>query len=193
MVSSRTPSGLHPFPSQTSLGPDRSVDIPNVFFLNANLIGGQSVPGFRMKGLNLSASRGFSSFALIQPNEYAQLISASNVKLGGRRGDAFFAWFTPEPSHIDNVAVEELMKRGMVTPEFVAAVMAIDLETPIMSDDRASLHALIPDSYQYAPLSQGSDFLQSSRHPDAVSGRCSSLRGRRPARGKRPGGTARNR
>ena len=179
LVSSRTKTGLHPLPIVTSTGPSHPVDIPNTHFLNANLIGGQSVPGFQMRGLGISAARGFSSRAIVQPAEYRKLVNDSGIRLGGRAGDAFFGWFGPEASHIDNFTVEAMMKRGILTPQFVAAVLLVDLETPVMSDDRASLlDALFPQQpppaatpptpFKYSPLPQGINFLSGNRHPDSL-------------------------
>lgn len=167
-ISSRVPSGLHPFPRKVDVGPDRKVPIPNSFFLNANLIGGQSIPGFEMNGLKITGSQSFSSFATVSADEYKKLIEDSNVSLGGKRGDAFFAWFGPEPSLIDSVAVDELVRAGILTPEFVAAVLAVDLETPVLSAKREELLELVPDQFLFQPLVTGANPLTSDRHPDAL-------------------------
>ena len=159
-------SGLHPFPAITTDGPAQNVKIPNSFFLNANLISGGT--SLQYKGLEIRDSQRFDDMAELTPAEYKDLVIQSQVKLGGRKpGDAAFAWFVPEPSHIDNDLVDRLMQQGIVTPEFVSAVMAIDLETPILSEKRQKLLDLIPDEFRFKPLN-GADPLTTKRHPDEL-------------------------
>ncbi|WP_416666010.1 hypothetical protein [Egbenema bharatensis] len=159
-------SGLHPLPAITTDGPTENVKIPNSFFLNANLISGHRGLGYR--GLGISDGQTFTGITELTPDEYKDLIIQSEVKLGGRTGDAVFAWLVPEPSHIDNDWVDRLMRQGIVTPEFVAAVMAIDLENPVLSEQRQQLLDLIPDQFQFKPLDNGADFLTTKRHPDEL-------------------------
>ncbi|MGF1516170.1 MAG: hypothetical protein ACFB5Z_21075 [Elainellaceae cyanobacterium] len=159
-------SGLHPFPEVNTDGPTQPVQIPNSFFLNANLVGGSRILNY--KGLGVSEAQTFSSTAELSPEEYKNLIVGSQTKLGDiAPGDAVFAWLVPEPSHIDNDLVDRLMRQGIVTPEFVAAVAAIDLENPVLSKDREALLDLIPDSFRFKPL-EGADPLKAKRHPDEL-------------------------
>ena len=159
-------SGLHPFPTITTDGPFRNVKIPSSFFLNANLISGGTALGY--KGLGIRDSQTFDDIAELTPDEYKDLVIQKEVRLGGRQpGDTVFAWLVPEPSHIDNDLVDQLMRRGIVTPEFVAAVMAIDLETPILSGKRQQLLDLIPNEFRFKPLN-GADPLTTQRHPDEL-------------------------
>jgi hypothetical protein len=162
----RIHSGLHPFPKVTINGPSKNVKIPNSFFLNANLISGDTPLNY--KGLKIRDSQTFSNIAELTPDEYKDLVIQSQVTLGGRKpGDTVFAWLVPEPSHIDNDLVDRLMQQGVVTPEFVAAVMAIDLETPILSEKRQKLLDLIPNEFRFKPLN-GADPLTTKRHPDEL-------------------------
>lgn len=162
----RVLSGLHPFPAITSNGPAQDVKIPNSFFLNANLISGGTP--LQYKGLEIRDSQTFDDIADLTPDEYKDLVIQSQTKLGGREpGDAAFAWFVPEPSHIDNDMVDQLMQRGIVTSEFVSAVMTIDLETPILSKKRQKLLDLIPNEFRFKPLN-GADSLIEKRHPDEL-------------------------
>lgn len=159
-------SGLHPFPVITTDGPAENVKIPNSFFLNANLISGGTP--LQYKGLEIRDSQTFDDVAELTSNEYKDLVIQSQVKLGGSKpGDAAFAWLVPEPSHIDNDLVDRLMQQGIVTPEFVSAVMAIDLETPILSEKRQKLLDLIPNEFRFKPLN-GADPLTTKRHPDEL-------------------------
>ncbi|MEP0909912.1 hypothetical protein NDI45_03130 [Leptolyngbya sp. GB1-A1] len=174
----RPQSGLHPFPTITTDGPSQNVKIPNSFFLNANLMSGSVVPP--LKGLEIRdrqtfddvaelTPQTFDDVAELTPNEYKDLIVQSQTKLGGRQpGDAVFAWLVPEPSYIDNDLIDKLMRQGVVTPEFVSAVMAIDLENPILSEKRQKLLDLIPDEFRFKPLDAGDDPLTVKRHPDEL-------------------------
>lgn len=151
---------LHPFSNAPTVGPDKAVEIPTSFFLNANLISaiepGQNLEKEVMK---------FREFT-VQPDEYKQLVTNSGVQVNGQKpGDADFAWLVPERSHIDNNMIEQLMQQGIVTPQFVASVMAIDLETPILSE-REALLQFIPDQFRFQPIDGGTDLLNVKRHPD---------------------------
>ncbi|MBD0305881.1 MAG: hypothetical protein ICV76_04935 [Nitrospiraceae bacterium] len=58
--------------------------------------------------------------------------------------------------------------RGIVTPEFVAAVVSIDLETPILSNDRASLLKFVPTNFPFQPMPIEGTPLSVKRHPDLL-------------------------
>jgi hypothetical protein len=157
-------SGLHPFPAPTAVGPVSEVNVPNSFFLNSNLMRGGGP--LQYTGLEISESLSFNSTAVLAPAEYRDLVIQSQPRLGDQSpADTVFAWFVPEPSHIDNDLVDQLMQRGILTPEFVAAVLAIDLDTPILSQKRRELLNLIPDEFRFLPLNGGDPF-RPSRHPD---------------------------
>lgn len=152
---------LHPFSDAPTEGTSKAVKIPESFFLNANLIS-DTPPGLDM-AREVQAFREFT----VQPEEYKQLLTNSGVQVNGQKpGDADFAWLVPEPSHIDNNMVEQLMQQGIVTPQFVAAVMAIDLETPILSKEREALLQFIPEQFRFQPLDGGANPLSLKRHPD---------------------------
>ncbi|KAF3885126.1 MULTISPECIES: hypothetical protein [Nostocales] len=165
LISSNQQVGnLHPFASTPTPGPFADVQIPNTFFLNANLIGGNS-PSIS-QGLGISESLNFSNLAKVKPEEYRQLLAQSGVRLDGKPGDANFAWFVPEASHVDNSAIAQLMNKGVMTPEFVAAVMAVDLETPVFSEKRQELLQFIPEQFSFQPLQTGTNPLSVKRFPD---------------------------
>ena len=148
-VSSDQLSGMHPLAPHEPGKPPGDVLIPNSFFLNANLIAGGGLTGYQ--GLEISEARDFSNVATINPDEYKRLIDEFKPKLAGRLGDANFAWFVPEPSQMDNSMVDRLMRRDILTPRFVAAALAIDLEHPVFSAARESLLRFIPDEFEFAP------------------------------------------
>jgi hypothetical protein len=163
IASSITKSNMHPFPALSNRGPDVPVEIPDTFFLNANLISGGTVAGYR--GLRIRESQSFRETAKVEPAEYRDLVQRSGLRLGGRAGDTGFAWFVPEPSHVDNSMIDRLMARGVITAEFVAAALGVDLENPILSEKRASLLRFVPDSFRSRLLGPGEE-PPADRHPD---------------------------
>lgn len=143
-------SGAHP------IGPLPGVSgefrIPASFFLNSNLIGGGGPAGY--KGLGLASARGFSerAEASLKLSEYKSAVTRLGLRILGGAGDANFAWFVPEASHIDNDTVDRLIDRGIVPGQFVAAALAIDLRNPVLSDDRATLLRYIPSQFSFKPI-----------------------------------------
>lgn len=167
IISSKAKTGLHPFSPGESGAPSETVDIPPSLFLNANLIGGSDRPPSYV-GLGIKEAQSFRGFTLA-PAEYRKLVIDSGIQLGRiKPGDADFAWLGPEPSHIDNDLVDRLLRRGLVTPEFVAAVLSVDLETPILSQRRERLWRFLPESYTFMPLDLTANPLAVKRHPDAL-------------------------
>ncbi len=74
-------------------------------------------------------------------------------------GDTHFAWFAPEQGFVATHWIEVLVENKLLSPAFVAAVAATDLETPIFSDKRASLLKFVPQSFTATP---------GEPHPDAL-------------------------
>jgi hypothetical protein len=162
IASSKDFSGLHPFPAKGN-GPAVPLDPPDTFFLNANLLAGGGPTQYQ--GLGISEARSFGSLLKITPAEYKKLIDDSGVAFGTAKGDANFAWFVPEASHSDNHLVDSLIKRGVVTPQFVAAALAVDLETPVFSTRTPVLLKFIPATFRFKP--RNSDDIPAA-HPDAL-------------------------
>jgi hypothetical protein len=161
LISARRKSGLHPIGEALTSGPSTEVIIPNSFFLNAALITGGGIHGYQ--GLQIPEANAFEFFAKIQPQEYIALVRDRGLIIAGRPGDADFAWFGVEPSHIDNEMVDRLLRRGVMTPQFVAAALTIDLESPVFSDRRAALFRFMPDAWEFRdPL------VETTSHPDEL-------------------------
>lgn len=191
--SARQASNLFPFP-EAGPGPAEDVVIPATFLLNAHLLGGNGP--VRLAGLGLPEAQGFTAVEVaspdggspvrpfaVAPEEYARLVADSGQMLGLRPGDAGFAWFTPEASHIDNSMVDRLLRRGIVTPELVAAVAAIDLEAPIFSEERSALLDFVPESFRFQILGPG-EAPDPDRHPDDLTRQLvESLRAAEPEEG----------
>lgn len=160
LASAQQRSGMHPLSNLNLPGPSQEVRLPNSFFLNAGVIGG----GGGLNGLGITAATKFTEIAVVTANEYRDLIVNSGLRIrrnGGSSlpGDTDFAWLTPEASFIDSQWVDLLVERGAITKAFAAAVMAIDLEQPILSQSRASLLGFVPEDYRFGANPQ---------HPDAL-------------------------
>lgn len=61
----------------------------------------------------------------------------------GRR-DADHGWLTPVKAFSDTMAIESLIKQGLIDQEFVRDVLAVDLTNPFFSKARCSLLRLLP-------------------------------------------------
>lgn len=156
MISARQKSGLHAISGSTP-GPNQQVQIPAAFFLNAALLSGGSPANF--VGLGIVSGSNFAKLS-VAGADYASAVKSTGLRLGRSLGDADFAWLTPEPSHIDNDMVDRLLRRGVLSPQFVAAALSIDLENPVFSDERASLVRFIPNEFDFSPTTK--------QHPDSL-------------------------
>ncbi len=165
VISSSTFSGLHPFPAAgtAGTGPSEPVGVPDTFFLNANLLAGGGATAYQ--GLGIAQARSFANLLTIQPDEYRKLVNDSGTKLGGVAGDSSFAWFVPEASHSDNHMVDALIKRGLVTPQFAAAVLAVDIENPVFSVKTPALLRFVPAKFRFKPRTGDN---VAAPHPDAL-------------------------
>jgi hypothetical protein len=127
LASSDSLSPLHPF-SKPSSAPGRNILPPVSFFSNFSMIGTVDVFGE------------FLSVPELSSKDYAHLVTQTKTSLNGKQpGDANFAWFGPEPSHIDIDFVRQLVQQEIVPKAFVAAALAVDVENPVLSSDRAKL------------------------------------------------------
>lgn len=128
LMSSFANSDNHPFGQD--LPSNSQVDIPLSFFLNDTVLA---------QDLGISTFE-FADFSRLSDREYNEVVNRGKTTLAGQSpGDTHFAWFTPEASAIDNAYGRQLMEQGIVPQAFVAAVMAVDLETPVFSQQREAL------------------------------------------------------
>ena len=163
IISAGQGSGMHPLPAATTSGPGRPVTIPASFFLNANLLAGNGLLGY--EGLGVASAGDFGTLCSVRPDEYKQLVQSSGLQLlRSQPADAHFAWFVPEPSHVDNDLVDQLLRRGIISRAFAAAVLAVDLEHPLLSMERARLLPFVPNAWDFMPA-EGELV---STHPDAL-------------------------
>jgi hypothetical protein len=147
LVSASQESGLHPFSPLPQTGPSEPVRIPNSFFLAVHVL----------EAIGITEANQFQSVATIARAEYKSLIERSGLSLvraeppGNVRGDAQFAWFGPEPGFVASHWIKTLVDNKVLSPAFVAAVIAVDLETPIFSSRRPGLLAFIPEALTVTP------------------------------------------
>lgn len=153
LVSARQRSGLDPWGNSPS--PAQNILVPNSFFLNVGLIAGGGFGGYT--GLGIAAAKEFNSAAQVSKEEYGELVEDFALRLNQIKGrDALFAWFAPEHSHIDIDLIDRLLRRGVITPHFLAAALAVDLEEPLyLSDERAALLRFIPNEIEFIPVPAG--------------------------------------
>ncbi|MBM3736813.1 MAG: hypothetical protein FJW39_13605 [Acidobacteria bacterium] len=140
-------TNLHPIPNPVpnQAAPPVAIDVPDVFFLNANQFAGAGITGYQ--GLGLPEARKFDTLVKITPAEYRSLVRDIRTGFPDRRGDANFAWFVPEASHADNEMIDQILRRGIISREFAASVLAVDIENPVFSPRRARLLGLVPQSF----------------------------------------------
>jgi hypothetical protein len=127
LVSSRDLSSLHPF-SNPARSSGSAIGVPNSFFLNSKLLD------------NLNINADLSDVAFFNRKDYEHLLRQTKTTLNGQQpGDTNFAWLVPEAGFVDNDWVRQLMDQDIVPRAFVAAALAVDLENPVLSSDRAKL------------------------------------------------------
>jgi hypothetical protein len=155
LISSRNTSGIHPFGSAADFVPELDMQIPLSFFLNTQLIAGGGTGG--LGGLKLTDANAFSTFAKLSQQENKKLVEKFKLLLNGVRGDTHFGWFVPEAGFVENDLIDQALQLGVITPHFLAAVLAVDLEAPVFSIKRAELLKFVPDQFEFIPLGSGVD------------------------------------
>jgi hypothetical protein len=76
----------------------------------------------------------------------AALVSLnSSFPEGPKRRDADHGWLTPVKAFSDALAIDSLIKQGLIDQEFVSDVLAVDLTNPALSSSRCGLLRLLPN------------------------------------------------
>ncbi|MFN3428892.1 MAG: hypothetical protein ACK46X_02945 [Candidatus Sericytochromatia bacterium] len=105
------------------------VALPAAFFLDARLTGPQP-------GIPVTAAQYRSALAEVgsrfAPDE-------------ANREETRHAFVVPVRSAIDNMAIDGLVRRGLLDEELIADVLAVDATNPLHSKARASLLRFVPD------------------------------------------------
>jgi hypothetical protein len=139
-------SGLHPLSPDPQNGPEQPIIPPDSFFLQASFL----------EELGIDEATGVGSGATIARQDYKLFVSNEQLKIfaDGRppaAGDTNFAWFTPELGFAAVNWISMLHNRKILSPAFMAAVLAVDHKTPIFSERRKSLLDFIPESFRVSP------------------------------------------
>src|SRR5262245_1637158 len=156
LYSSRNVSGIHPFGKPGDFVPTNAINMPrDQFLLNTDLIAGAGEG--QLGGLKLASARGFEAFAALTQQENKELVTKFQVLLNNVSGDAQFGWLVPGTSFGNNDLIDRCLQLGVVTPHFLAAALAVDVEVPVFSTRRAALVNFIPDTFEFSPVASGVD------------------------------------
>jgi hypothetical protein len=87
-----------------------------------------------------------SSVSIKLDHYNAALVALNTVfpEIIPQRRDADHGWLTPVKAFSDTMAIESLIKQGLIDREFVTDVLAVDLTNPLFSTARCSLLRLLP-------------------------------------------------
>jgi hypothetical protein len=81
----------------------------------------------------------------IASSAYKQLLNSADMQFPETNLiDADHGWLVPVKGYSDLIAIQTLIKNGIVTDEIVADVLAVDFENPLFSSKRCGLLQLVP-------------------------------------------------
>lgn len=81
----------------------------------------------------------------ISKSSYIDLLNLFGMKFPETTDvDADHAWLVPVKGFSDLLAIQSLIKNGVITDEFAADVLALDMQNPLFSAKRCSLLKLLP-------------------------------------------------
>ena len=87
------------------------------------------------------------SSILIERSHYDAALSALKASFPETLlADADHGWLTPVKAFSDTLAIDFLIKQGLIDKEFAIDVLAVDITNPVFSAARRSLLRLLPDS-----------------------------------------------
>jgi hypothetical protein len=137
--------------------PTGQIRVPGGLLLAHNLIGNGDT---NFDGLGLAVAGQLDQMITMPAQKYADLVKARElaVRLTDpetgvatfRSGtDTDFAFFTPARSYADDHFVGRLLAQNIITREFIAAALLIDVDKPILSTLRKSVYeklsGILPD------------------------------------------------
>ncbi len=73
------------------------------------------------------------------------VLNAAFPEIRPQRRDGDHGWLTPVKAFSDMLAVDSLIKQGLIDQEFVSDVLAVDLTNPLFSRSRCGLLRLVPN------------------------------------------------
>ncbi len=82
--------------------------------------------------------------------------------------DSDHSWLVPVKAWSDRASIEQLVKMGLITNEFIKDVLAIDMTRPLFSKTRCALLTHVPESWSSAWLEDFKKSLAGGRKPSEV-------------------------
>ncbi|WP_419420118.1 hypothetical protein ACNVED_02160 [Legionella sp. D16C41] len=106
------------------------IAIPSSFFIDERLLSYQHAP-----------------LVISRADYEAALTKALSHFPETAQHDADHAWLAPVKALSDQIIIQRLVDKGLITNKFVADVLAIDITNPIFSTKRCALLRYLPDKY----------------------------------------------
>jgi hypothetical protein len=78
--------------------------------------------------------------------DYLAAINSAGQSVDGKKGDTIFGMFVPERGFQDNMVVEELIRRSLLTKDTATDLLMTDFTLPMFSTMRCALADTAPDS-----------------------------------------------
>src|SRR5260370_20874139 len=107
-----------------------AVELPSDFFVDARLLGGRRTLPAEVKRYEEALAKAGMTFAA---DETPGLVETHH------------AFSVPVRSHFDERMIDSLVERKLLDEELIAAVLAVDLTTPLHSAKRAGLLRFVPE------------------------------------------------
>ena len=133
---------------------------------NLDRVGGHfGIPSEFFADPRLSAPRpiGYS-----RDNYFAALASVNSNFPETSFQDSDHGWLAPVKAWSDRAAIEQLVKMGLITDEFVKDVLAIDMTRPLFSKARCALLKHVPETWSATWLKDFKQNLASGRQPSEM-------------------------
>lgn len=122
--------------------------LPGAIMLNQLLLAPRTGTGVELgleQSLNLNVPSAGS--LRVDATAYSDAVEANGQTIGGKKGDAIFPMSSPEKSHADLDAVQELLRQGLIDKEIVADILMTDYTVSSFSDVRCKLADTLPDTW----------------------------------------------
>jgi hypothetical protein len=123
--------------------------LPGAIMLNQLLVpprtGGTGVElGFEQSlKLNVPSARSLG----VDATAYAKAVADNGQTIGGKAGDTIFPMSSPEKSHADLDAVQELLRQNLIDNEIVADILMTDYTVSAFSKIRCDLAQTMPETW----------------------------------------------
>jgi hypothetical protein len=122
--------------------PPASMNVPPSFLVSQLFTSAGEVGYSNVIGMSL----GKVSSVSVKGSDYVAALTASGQNLDGRKGDTIFGMFVPERGFEDNMVVEELVRRNLLTKDTATDLLMADFTVPVFSSVRCALADTAPDA-----------------------------------------------